>query len=429
MTIPAATTGMLGTVPPRSPACAALITEVAGRIERRVDEIAERLIDRVVLEMPELAGDEGLREELIGAAVGSVSLITANTRSWTDPRVVPPPEEALVWARGLVARGLSIDILLRVYRNGQSGYHDVWHQELVASGRDPEVILEALHACSAFFFTWIEAISTPLVEAHEEERDRRMRGAEAVRLETVQALLAGEQLDVTRASARLGYELARTHVGFIAWADGDADSADEALETAMVALRELLGAGAERPLLVQAEPRTATGWLACPALPPEKVDRLRDALRGGPVRIAFGAPGMGVAGFRTSHDEARRARRVARLLRRGAAVTRYEDVAIADLLTRDVEAAKRVARATLGPLAAGDDASRRLLATLRVFIEEGQSFARAGRRLGVHQNTVAYRVRRAIELTGQDGAGSQALHAAVVLAPLLDDDGLADPPG
>jgi len=57
-----------------------------------------------------------------------------------------------------------------------------------------------------------------------------------------------------------------------------------------------------------------------------------------------------------------------------------------------------------------------------VLLEEGQSFARTGRRLGIHQNTIAYRVRRAIELTGQDGAGSQALRAAVTLAPLLEDD-------
>jgi hypothetical protein len=422
-----ATTGLLGVVPPRSPECAALITEIAERVDLRVGEIAERLIDRVVIEMPELQGDDELREQLVAAAAGSVSLITAMTRSWTDPHVVPPPHEALIWARGLVARGLSIDILLRVYRNGQSGYHDVWHQELVASGRDPAVVLEALHACSAFFFTWVEAISTPLVEAYEEERDRRMRGAEAVRLETTQAILAGEQLDPTRASARLGYELGRTHVAFVAWVDEDAEGGDAALEEAVHAIRETLGTE-ERPLLVQAQPRTVTGWLARAVLSPESADALREALRGGPVRMAIGAPGHGVPGFRLSHDQAQRARRVARLLRRAAPVTSYADVAITDLLTRDVAAARRVARATLGPLAGNDDASRRLLATLRVFLEEGQSFARAGRRLGIHQNTVAYRVRRAIELTGQEGPGSQALHAAVALAPLLDDEAPADPP-
>ncbi len=78
-------------------------------------------------------------------------------------------------------------------------------------------------------------------------------------------------------------------------------------------------------------------------------------------------------------------------------------------------------RAALGPLAKDDDASRRLIATLRVFLQEGQSFSRAARRLGIHENTVAYRVRRVLELTGQQDAGSLVLRAAVELVPLLED--------
>ena len=44
------------------------------------------------------------------------------------------------------------------------------------------------------------------------------------------------------------------------------------------------------------------------------------------------------------------------------------------------------------------------------------------RTLGVHENTVAYRVRRVLELTGQQDAGSLVLRAAVELLPLMDDD-------
>jgi DNA-binding PucR family transcriptional regulator len=54
----------------------------------------------------------------------------------------------------------------------------------------------------------------------------------------------------------------------------------------------------------------------------------------------------------------------------------------------------------LGRLASDDDAARRMSATLRVFLEEGTSYVRAARRLGVHQNTVLYRVHRAEELLG-----------------------------
>jgi DNA-binding PucR family transcriptional regulator len=40
-------------------------------------------------------------------------------------------------------------------------------------------------------------------------------------------------------------------------------------------------------------------------------------------------------------------------------------------------------------------------ATLGVFFEEGMSWQRTARRLGVHQNTVMYRVRRAEEILGR----------------------------
>ncbi len=411
----------LGAVPPRSGACEALITEVATRIEPHVDAIAARLIDRVTAEMGLPSDDEDLREDLLAAARGSVALVTANARTWTDPHIVPAPHDALVWARSLVARGLAIDSLLRVYRIGQSGYHDVWHAEIVAADPDPAVALEALRAISAFIFTWIDAIAAPLVEAYDDELDRRAKGADAVRAETVTELLSGGPIDAGAASARLGYELERAHVGLIAWVEPSAArSSHDALEAVAREVAALLGGPGGRPLVLRQTPRSVTGWLARGPVSDDELQAARGALAGTGVRVAVGTSSDGVPGFRTSHDEARRARRVARLLRRSSPVVRYSDVAVIDLLTRDPEAARVVAAATLGPLGADDDAARRLLATLRVFLQEGQSYARTARRLGLHENTIAYRVRRAVEMSGQPSVESHALRAAVELAPLLD---------
>jgi DNA-binding PucR family transcriptional regulator len=109
-------------------------------------------------------------------------------------------------------------------------------------------------------------------------------------------------------------------------------------------------------------------------------------------------------------------------VRRSSPVVHYADVAVLDLLTRDVDAARRVARETLGPLAGDDDGARRLLATLRTYLQEGESFARTARRLGLHENTVSYRVRRAVELAGHADTHGHALRAAVELVPLLHGD-------
>jgi hypothetical protein len=410
----------LGAVPEPSPACEALIARTAAAIEPRVPAISAQMIDRVLAEIAELdAADEELVDDLRAAARGSVALITAMARTWTDPRVVPPPHDAVVWARGLVGRGLAIDVLLRVYRLGQAGYHEVWQRELAAADVPRELLLEAIAAITAFTFTWVDAISKPLVEAYEDERERRLQGAAAVRADTVRALLAGEAVDPGQASARLGYALARPHVAVIAWVEGGGGAGDGALAAVIAQAAEALRAEG-RPLVVHPGPDEAAGWLGRPAADGAP-KRLRAALQARGVRLAIGERAEGIAGFRASHDQAQRARRVARLLRRGAAVTRYADVAVADLLSRDLPAARAMARTTLGPLAGDDDTARRLLSTLRVFAEEGQSYARAGRRLGLHPNTVAYRVQRALALTGGGEVVSDALAAAVTLAPLLDD--------
>jgi DNA-binding PucR family transcriptional regulator len=86
-------------------------------------------------------------------------------------------------------------------------------------------------------------------------------------------------------------------------------------------------------------------------------------------------------------------------------------------MTNDLDEARRFVAAELGPLGAGDDATRRLSSTLRVFLEEGASYVRAARRLGVHENTVTYRVRRAEEILGHRVRERQLeLRAALRLA-------------
>ncbi len=419
---------LLGDIPERSPACEALITRVAARIEAHTDAIAERLVDRIAHEMDLVREDEDVRDDLLAVARACASLLTSMTRTWSDPRAVPPPEDALAWSRSFVSRRLPMGALLRVFRIGQSGYREVWHRELAASGADPVLILEALKATSAFTFTWVDAILEPVAATYEEERERSMRGAHAVRAETVEAILSREPLDATQAGARLGYELHRPHLAYIAWVQTDAgEAARDSIEQLAPAVAALLGGpDACRPLLLRVAPRGVHGWVPRGAIGGEQLAAARQLLADTHLRVAVGRPAAGVEGFRSSHEEARRARRVARLLRPSAAVPRYEDVAVADLLTRDPDVARDVVRAALGPLAVDDDSSRRLIATLRVFLQEGQSFSRAARRLGIHENTVAYRVKRVLELTGQQDAGSLVLRAAVELVPLLQADDRED---
>jgi DNA-binding PucR family transcriptional regulator len=86
---------------------------------------------------------------------------------------------------------------------------------------------------------------------------------------------------------------------------------------------------------------------------------------------------------------------------RPGTVVRYESVALAALLTIDPAEAAGFVEAQLGELASDTDAAARLRATLRVYFEENLSPARTARRLGIHHNTVMYRVKRVEEILGR----------------------------
>lgn len=133
-------------------------------------------------------------------------------------------------------------------------------------------------------------------------------------------------------------------------------------------------------------------------------------------------PGAGIDGFRASHDQARRARRVAELIGGPSpALTAYRDVALIDLLSRDLDAARAFVRAELGELAADDPATRRDRRTLLAVVAPNGGPGVAAHELEVHRNTVLQRVRRAEALRGRSiQERPTELLAALVLADALD---------
>jgi DNA-binding PucR family transcriptional regulator len=229
-------------------------------------------------------------------------------------------------------------------------------------------------------------------------------GSAAVRATEVRAMLADPgAVDTAAVSLRLGYELDRFHVGFVVWSEatderpGDAGALFARMERAAVAAAKSLGS--EPPLTV-AEGRHLACWAGRRTAPDlSRLQLPRSGARG--LSIAAGTPAPGVRGFALSHREALSARRAAQL--RGDAagtVATYPDLVLEALLTEDLEAGRRFVVRELGPLGAQDDTTLRLASTLAIFLEEGSSFVRAGRRLGIHANTVAYRVRGAESLLG-----------------------------
>jgi DNA-binding PucR family transcriptional regulator len=393
--------------------------------------LAAGITELVYAEVPEFGagGDEQAIEELRRSAEGNLEMMF---RSLADGRETLPgdaPSPAVDHARSLVRRGVPLVLILRAYR---LGHGLVWEQfaraigEALPAADQPQ----ALAVSSRHMFRYIDAICDRVVAEYDAERGRWVRSATAARTDTIRAILDLAPIDSDAASRTLGYELRRHHVGMVLWRDTEGGDLG-GLEEAAVALAS--AAGFEDPLLLPVGTLLWV-WAGARELPDEAVmERLRGTRLSPDVHASLGEPGADVDGFRTTHGEALHAHRIASLAgRRGGSVVRYRTVEMEALLAADLPRARRFIERELGELFAGDDATVRLRATLQVFFDENCSNVRTGRRLGIHQNTVAYRVARAEELLGHPvGERQLRLQIALQLAQALrladDADGSPGP--
>ncbi|HYC81039.1 MAG TPA: helix-turn-helix domain-containing protein [Solirubrobacterales bacterium] len=399
------------------------VEAIVETLSRELDEIAATLTDTVHEHLSEL--DEDMRPWTLQAARSNLGVIVTMMREGDDPRSVQPPPEAIGYTKEYVVRDLELSLMQRAYRTAQGVFGGMILERLRAATDDPDHLAEAMTFFNAWIFAWVEAIERRLTDVYMGEHEEWVRGAVAVRAAEVRALLAGAvPADAAAVSLRLGYELDRFHVGFVVWSEESGERPGEAgalfarMERAATAVARSLGAG---PPLTVSEGRHLACWAGRATAPDLTRLRLsRGAGRG--LSVAAGTPAHGVEGFVLSHHEALLARRVSRLRGSGAGtVAAYPELSLEALLADDLAAVRRFAARELGELAAGDDATVRLASTLAIFLEEGSSFVAAARRLGVHPNTVAYRVRRAESRLGRPlGERQLELRVALRLARLVE---------
>ena len=362
--------------------------------------LAQDMVDLLMASIPELgrAADEDFRTGLLLSCQSNLTAIWNGLLAGASVESIAPPVEAIAWSHDLVHRGVELPALLRAYRLG----HGLAERRLEeAAGEleiEPEIRWRVLARMSHFMFAYIDAICTALVDDYEQERAQWIRGAAAARAELVGAIVERQAVDARAATEKLRYDVTRRHVALIVWADQSRDGQQTgSLEGEATALGAALGGG---PVLtVPIGERVVWAWTTGAQLTDDP-NAIGHRMGEG-VRAATGTYREGLAGMADSHDEARVARRVAELraLRSGAVVG-YRAADLTALVTADPVEAVRFAEAELGELLVDTDTAGRLRATVRVYLEENLSPARAARRLGIHQNTVVYRVKQTEELLG-----------------------------
>jgi DNA-binding PucR family transcriptional regulator len=367
--------------------------------EAGIDALVGIVLEALEQELPVLCTDEDLKDAARSSSAANVALIIELVQEHIRLDEYESPPQAAAFVRELARRNVPVAQLARAYRVAEIA---LWHWAVdeLRKRVPADRLARAVERLSEAAYATGDVFSRLVTERYAQERERWLRSADAVRAATLDELLAGGPVDTDAASRRLRYELRQEHQAFVVWADTESEEAVPEHAAAAV--------GGPRALLVPMGVGVVAGWCSVAAVAPE-------AANGG-TSVALGSPASGKNGFRESHLEAMEARRVARLLGHQPGVLRYDDVALLSLLTKDMDQARAFARRTLGPLAHDDEASRRLADTLLVTLEEQGSPRRAARRLAVHENTVAKRLRNVEELLdGSPRRPAELLAALLIL--------------
>lgn len=386
--------------------------------------LTDRLQEGLLAHIPELKSDPVLEELLRSSVDANLENVAHLLQHDIDVDDATVPVAAREYARRLAQRGVNSTALVRAYRLGQQWISDWAFLEIRTSEKDPDVAYRAIQEMIAVTFRYIDRITEQVIAAYETERKKWLAHQNTVRTQLLEQLLAGEPIDAVTAETTLGHRMRQQHVGAVLWAVDAATDALADLERLAGAIAQEIGAvGA--PFVAPRDRSTTWAWypMGTSPTPPELPASVVAAA--GPIRVSFGTPASGVAGFRATHDQAMAAAYVARLAgERGQCVTSYSanGLRAATLLAADLGGSRRLVTDVLGDLASADDGATRLRDTLLVFLDSGGSYLTTAEQLHLHKNTVRYRVEKAVELRGRSlDEAPLELHLALLACHWLGD--------
>lgn len=379
-----------------------LLAAAAARLQEEADEYGDRVAVRVHEEIGDFPFPAAVTPQTRAAVRSTLIAFLEMARSPGRSESPRLPADAVAYARAFVQRRVPVVILLRTYLLGYRELWRSWAAAIRAGSSDEALQLRALDAGADVFFSFIDGLTTGIVEVFETEQAKWSRSLSAIRTELVEAILDEKPVDVAEAERAFLYRLGESHLGVVVWSSADPQSVQhDRLEQTWQQLAQ--GAGMGQSLVVYAGRRVIWGWFGGPH---ERVAKLADTLEGweipeAEVGVAIGEPGEGQVGFRDTHRQALHARRVAVMGgRESTRVARFKRLAVPALASIDPSLSSYFVRHQLGRLAGDSDLAARLRGTLETYFEERESAAATGRRLGIHSNTVTYRLRQIEELLG-----------------------------
>jgi DNA-binding PucR family transcriptional regulator len=397
----------------------AVVSEVARAIEGNLANLTVQLTDFFVEVIPEFQHDEAVRKLMIASTSSNlIAIVDMLVHKIPIDNITVPPAAA-EYARRFAQHELSLEALLRAYRLGEHRFNE-WALQVLADLPDLNTgqALSAVAELTQRTNRYIDQVIEGLIDIYEDERRRWTSRTGAARTAQLRTILENESITEAAAEHLLDTPLSGWHQAAIVWVGSANSDPGIALQAANRLLNEASG---RSPLTMLADDHTMWAWVSAPVEPIVDQALLRERLVAYPaLRISLGSTAKRLGGFRASLREAQRARKVAETMSEQHQLVGFDDVAIAALLTGHSDDLRNWAVRVLGGLAAEDDATSRLRATVRIFLEANGSFTEAAARLHLHKNTVHYRIRKAEEARGRPlGADRLDVEVALMICDLL----------
>lgn len=366
----------------------ALVRRAATEHAAELPALSAAIHARLRETVPEFFADEDVAYDMtsaVDANVARVQRLLARAPAGAVGETLPLEAGDLL--QSTIQHGIPLISLLEAYRSAQGLAADWWQSRLDLDA-GPRLVARATQTLNHLILTYIDAAAAVIRASYEAERHAHENSVDGRRAHLIRKLLAGEQLDPAAAAQTLNHPLAGRHVALVLWRS-DGDTADDLLATTLTGLAA--AAGDVRTLTTSARHRVYA-WLSTTGrLDPAPLHAARVPPG---VHVAASGVHLGLEGFVQAHADAVQTATVAREHRTPptGAVAVYEDFELVALLSRDPAARDRFVRRVLGPLADDTRDARRARETLRVHLACGSSPSRTADRLGVHRNTVAYRL-------------------------------------
>jgi len=392
---------------------AALLRDVATELSEQADEIASTMMGAYEVEIPAYASirDPALKDDVhaVSSAMVRTWLHVMSTGEPVTTELLTPMTQG---ARRRAAQGVDLQSMLRAYR---VGIRVMWSEITASPVWRGQVLQGVMAQVATWALDFADRISTAVAAAYLDEAEQLAREREHRRSALLNVILAGpvsEPIDDPE-------ELELRHSVAVARVSPDLSLLE--LEQTGQLLEERVGA-----ILWTVRHRSV---VAAVPLPPDagrdqlirKLGRLAQERQ--IEAIGFGGRAEGVAETRQSYAEAISALRIGPLLGTSTSqVHDFQELGPLIALVENPDRARRFAQSALEPLG---DLGRRtfLLPTLEAYLVHQGRMKQAAADLGVHMNTVKYRLKELrpfIDPVIADASRATTLLLAIRIMRLLE---------